>query len=140
MLLCRGSLSLQRVEATLWLRCAGFSCCRAWTLGRSGVSSCSTWAWGAWYLWHAGLAALLQGMWDLPGPGFEPLSPALQGRLLTTGPPQEPLVPSIFTCADCIMSASPTTEKSAQGGRALFPSVLPGLEESWAQGRYSVKI
>ena len=137
MLLCTGSLWLQRMEATLWLWCAGFSCCQAWTLGRSGVSSCSTWAR---YLWHAGLAALLQGMWDLPGPGTEPLSPALQGRLLTTGPSQEPLVPSIFTWADCIMSASPTTEKSAQGGRALFPSVLPDLEESWAQGRYSVKI
>ena len=26
-------------------------------------------------------------MWDLPGPGIEPVSPALQGRFLTTGPP-----------------------------------------------------
>ena len=26
-------------------------------------------------------------MWDLPGPGIEPMSPALAGRLLTTGPP-----------------------------------------------------
>ena len=26
------------------------------------------------------------GMWDLPGPGIEPVSPALAGRLLTTGP------------------------------------------------------
>ena len=25
-------------------------------------------------------------MWDLPGPGIEPVSPALAGRLLTTGP------------------------------------------------------
>ena len=29
-------------------------------------------------------------MWDLPGPGIEPASPALQGRLLTTGPPGKP--------------------------------------------------
>ena len=26
-------------------------------------------------------------MWDRPGPGIEPMSPALQGRFLTTGPP-----------------------------------------------------
>ena len=26
-------------------------------------------------------------MWDLPGPGIEPISPALAGELLTTGPP-----------------------------------------------------
>ena len=28
----------------------------------------------------------LRGMWDLPRPGIEPVSPALAGRLLTTGP------------------------------------------------------
>ena len=26
-------------------------------------------------------------MWDLPGPGLEPASPALAGRFLTTAPP-----------------------------------------------------
>ena len=26
-------------------------------------------------------------MWDLPGPGLEPVSPALAGRFLTTTPP-----------------------------------------------------
>ena len=26
-------------------------------------------------------------MWDLPGPGIEPMSPALAGEVLTTGPP-----------------------------------------------------
>ena len=26
-------------------------------------------------------------MWDLPGPGLEPVSPALAGRFLTTLPP-----------------------------------------------------
>ena len=33
---------------------------------------------------------LLRGMWDLPGPGLEPVSPALVGRLLTTVPPEKP--------------------------------------------------
>ena len=32
-------------------------------------------------------AQLLCGMWDLPGPGLEPVSPALPGGLLTTEPP-----------------------------------------------------
>ena len=30
---------------------------------------------------------LLQGMWNPPGPGIEPVSPALAGRFLTTEPP-----------------------------------------------------
>ena len=32
-------------------------------------------------------AQLLRGMWDLPRPGLEPVSPALAGRLSTTAPP-----------------------------------------------------
>ena len=32
-------------------------------------------------------AQLLHGMWDLPGPGLEPMSPALAGGFLTTVPP-----------------------------------------------------
>ena len=28
-------------------------------------------------------------MWDLPGPGLEPVSPALAGGFLTTAPPGE---------------------------------------------------
>ena len=29
-------------------------------------------------------------MWDLPGPGLEPMSPALAGGFLTTVPPGKP--------------------------------------------------
>ena len=32
----------------------------------------------------------LHGMWDLPRPGLEPVSPALAGRLSTTAPPGKP--------------------------------------------------
>ena len=32
-------------------------------------------------------AQSLRGMWDLPRPGLEPMSPALAGRLSTTAPP-----------------------------------------------------
>ena len=35
-------------------------------------------------------AQLLGGMWDLPRPGLEPVSPALAGRLSTTAPPRKP--------------------------------------------------
>ena len=35
-------------------------------------------------------AQLLRGMWDLPRPGLEPVSPALAGRFATTAPPGKP--------------------------------------------------
>ena len=34
----------------------------------------------------------LRGMWDLPKPGLEPVSPALAGGFSTTAPPGKPLV------------------------------------------------
>ena len=36
-------------------------------------------------------AQLVRGMWDLPRPGLEPMSPALAGRFSTTVPPGKPL-------------------------------------------------
>ena len=57
--------------------CGGFSCCRARVPGRMGFSSCGAWA------------ELPHGMWDLPGSGIEPVSPALPGGFLTTGPPEK---------------------------------------------------
>ena len=38
---------------------------------------------------HAGLVVVGHGMWNLPGPGLEPVSPALAGGFLTTGPPEK---------------------------------------------------
>ena len=35
-------------------------------------------------------AQLLRGMWDLPRPGLEPVTPALAGRFSTTAPPGKP--------------------------------------------------
>ena len=35
-------------------------------------------------------ARLLRGMWEIPRPGLEPVSPALVGRLSTTAPPGKP--------------------------------------------------
>ena len=42
------------------------------------LSNCGSWA------------QLLRGMWDLPRPGLEPVSPALAGRFSTTAPPGKP--------------------------------------------------
>ena len=56
----------------------GLSSCGLWGLERR-LSSCGTWA------------SLLHDMWDLPGPGIEPVSPALAGGFLTTVPPGKSL-------------------------------------------------
>ena len=37
-------------------------------------------------------------MWDLPGPGIEPMSPVLAGGFLTTVPPGKSLIPYILSC------------------------------------------
>ena len=37
-------------------------------------------------------AQLLRGMWDLPRPGLEPVSPASAGRFPTTAPPGKPRI------------------------------------------------
>ena len=80
----RGYSMLRRAGFSLWWllllwstgsRCAGFSSCGSQVLE---LSSCGPWAW------------LLRGMWDLPGPGLEPVSPALAGGFLTTAPPGKP--------------------------------------------------
>ena len=34
-------------------------------------------------------ASLLRSVWNLPGPGLEPVSSALAGRFLTTAPPEK---------------------------------------------------
>ena len=86
-LLHTGFLQLQQAGATLRCcvqasHCSGFSCCGTWAVGARasvivtrGLSSCGS------------RAQLLRGMWDLPGPGIEPMSSALAGEFLTTAPP-----------------------------------------------------
>ena len=61
----------------------GFSSCGVRALERR-LSSCGAWA------------SLLRGMWDLPGSGLEPMSPALAGWFPTTVPPRKP--PAFVSC------------------------------------------
>ena len=55
-----------------------------------GLSSCGSWALERRLSICGTCALLLHGMWDLPGPGLEPVSPALAGGFLTTVPPGKP--------------------------------------------------
>ena len=50
----------------------------------------------------------LRGMWDLPRPGLEPVSPALAGRFSTTVPPGKPKI--------CISSISISLLKNTLQG------------------------
>ena len=86
---CLGSL-LWCVGFSLWWllllrstgsRHAGFSSCGSWALEHR-LSSCGA------------QTQLLHGMWDLPGPGLEPVSPALAAGFLTTAPPGKS--PNVF--------------------------------------------
>ena len=98
-----GFLQLQRGGPTLgcgaWAcHCGGFSCCGARALGTwssvgvaRGFSSCGLRALESRFSSCGARAQLLRGMWDLPGPGLEPVSPALVGRFLTTELPGKPL-------------------------------------------------
>ena len=45
----------------------------------------------------------LHGMWDLPRPGLEPVSPALAGTLSTTAPPGKPQTTVHFKWVNCMV-------------------------------------
>ena len=110
LLLHMGSLQLLRVRATLYLWCTGFSW--RWPLYSSGcrrmgfrscsmpaqqlqfagsrvcgLSSCSFGALECRICICGTWAQLLRGIWNLPGPGIEPVSPALAGGFLSIVPP-----------------------------------------------------
>ena len=118
-LLRAGFLQLQQAGATprhgaQASRCDSFSCCGARALGvwasavvARGLTSCGSWALecrlsscGAW-------AWLLHGMWDLPGPGIEPVSPALAGGFLTTVTPGKSQVEALREHLKCYLSFLP---------------------------------
>ena len=44
-------------------------------------------------------------MWDLPGPGLEPVSPALAGGFLTTVPPGKPLKVNVLLLCGVFFTA-----------------------------------
>ena len=74
-------------------------------------------------------AQSLCGMWDLPRPGHEPVSPASAGRLPTTAPPGKPLF-SLFNLV-VLLSILPKSWlpgllfSEGLNGVQLFYSVMP---------------
>ena len=108
-LLHTGFLQLWQVGATVRCgarasHCGGFFCCGAWALGAWAsvvvacrLSSCGSWALECRLSSYGARAQLLHGMWSLPGPGLEPVSPALVGGFLTTAPPGKSLYAPSFS-------------------------------------------
>ena len=88
------------------LHCGGLSCCGARAPGTwasavvaCGLSSCGLRAPEHRLSSCGAQAQLLCVMWDLPGPGLEPMSPALAGGLSTTAPAgKPPKNERIFNC------------------------------------------
>ena len=60
---------------------------------------------------------MLRGMWDLPGPGLEPVSPALAGRFLTTAPPGKPSVYSLSSLSSQKKKKKRKEKKEEEEGR-----------------------
>ena len=81
----RGLSLVARSQATLQLQSSVFSLqwFLLWSTGfrEPGLSGCRDNSCGS--------QAWLLGMWDLPGPGIEPASPALAGGFFITEPPQK---------------------------------------------------
>ena len=65
---------------------------RVSVVGARGLSSCGFWALESRLSSCGARASLLRGVWELPGPGLEPLSPTLAGGFLTTAPPGKPYI------------------------------------------------
>ena len=111
-LLHMGFLQLRRAGATLHCgarasHCGGFSCCGAQALGAWAsvvvahrLSNCGSRALERRLSSCGAQAQLICSMWDLPGPGLEPVSPALAVGFFTTAPPGKPL--SILYVVVCI--------------------------------------
>ena len=61
-------------------------------------------------------AQLLRGMWDLPRPGLEPVSPALADGFLTTAPPGKPLPLFLIAC----MQPEGSGDQGAESGSCVY--------------------
>ena len=75
--------------------CSGFSCgahalgTQASVVVAQGLRACGSQALDCGLRRCDAWAQLLHGMWNLPGPGVEPMYPALVGRFISTALPQK---------------------------------------------------
>ena len=66
-------------------------------------------------------AQLLCGMWDLPRPGLEPVSPELAGRFSTTAPPGKPNNSLLMMFIDvCHMAAAGPGVRNSNMNKSLL--------------------
>ena len=129
----------------LGLRCGAWashrgvsSCCRARALGvwasvvvAHELSSCGLWALERRLSSCGARAQLLRGMWDLPGLGLEPVSPALAGGFLTTTPLGKPstfslivkMYPSLFSGLRSLAARLNLSQASCANKLTLYPSL-----------------
>ena len=95
----------------------------------------------------------LRGMWDLPRPGLEPVSPALAGGFSTTAPPGKPLsgfFPPIISLAmpkgsarvaltlrprQSLGTAPPSSLKARELYTACLKTVSSGTKMFWKKNR-----
>ena len=74
-------------------------------------------------------AQLLRGMWDLPRPGLEPVSPALAGRFSTIAPPGKPWLPilniALCTCQSQTPNLSLPHNPSPPGNHKFVTKLDP---------------
>ena len=68
-------------------------------------------------------------MWDLPGPGLEPVSPALAGGFLTTVPPGKPC---LLILNSLIQEQTVAMLQGHQDGKSLAMRDQIFAEAEWA--------
>ena len=121
-------------QGSPFLRCLAFSL-RWLLLFQSvgsrcvGVNRCST------------RTELLWGMWDLPGPGMEPVSSALAGGFLSTGPPEKSLNTLSWIRILIVWGFSHTGYNHLFSKKKFSEfSVFPGLTLPWRETSGKVMI
>ena len=86
-------------------------------------------------------AQLLRGMWDLPRPGLEPVSPALAGRFSTTAPPGKPccyFLLLLLLTFNLVEFQASTNTWARYSKRATFPEPLKHTMKEGFQSVYKM--
>ena len=114
------------------LRCTGFSLRWFLLLQSTGSSLAGFSSYGTRALERrlsscGARTSLLRGMWELPNPGLEPMSPALAGGFLTTAPPGKPNSwLSLFSpCSESVFGLLGIGDRKVVRNFSWIPKFLP---------------